>query len=829
MLSFSLGWRQFRSLWHAGEFKVLLAALVLAVTATTTVSFFTDRINSSLHRQGNILLGADLVISADHPLPDIYLQELQARQIRNSETMEFPSMAINGDKSQLAEIKAVQAGFPLRGDLAVSHQLHGVAKIAMGVPQPGEVWIEPRLANQLQVGVGDSLELGTRQFRVTAILQRESSRGGDLFSIAPRLMMNYADVVSTGLIQYGSRVKYQLLAAAEFSAIRDYASWAKPKLGRGERLEDIESARPEMRSALEKSAQFLGLAAMVGVILSMVAMYLASMPYLQKSLDQYALMRCFGASRQLIVRILLVQTLCLAILGSLLGCLLAYLAQTGLAYLAGVLFMENLPEPGWTPLLGGMVVGLATLLAVLLPALQALSNVPALRVLRRDLEGGAANSALLFGPAALVLALLVLWHAQDWKLAVYTLLALMALCGVIGALGLLSSRYLSYWMNGNFSIWKLGIGNLQRRSGLVVVQVLGFSLGLMALMLLALVRTDLLHNWQASLPANAPNRFIINIQPEQVQAVSEFFLTHGVQTPDIFPMVRGRLVSINQQALDSSRYKNDRARRLAEREFNLSWAQHMQSDNTLLAGRWWQQNEAGQPMLSLEQGIADALNIRLGDKLEYDIAGNRIELTVSSLRKVEWDTMRANFFAVTPPGVLNDYPASYITSLYLPLGKQDALNQLLRKFPNLTVIDVAALMQQVRGVMNKMTYAVEYVFGFTILAGFAVLYAAVVATRDDRVREATLLRVLGASRRQVSLAALSEFLVIGLIASLVAILVANLLAYGVSVKLLSIEYRFNFPLNLQVLAVSSTMVPLAAWLGLRRFLALSPKSLLQSV
>ncbi|HEY8354834.1 MAG TPA: FtsX-like permease family protein [Methylophilaceae bacterium] len=834
MMALSLAWRQFVSQWSSGDLRVLFLALVLAVTATTAVGFFTDRVENALNRQGGMLLGADLMVSSAKPLPDAYWQEAHRRGLATTQTMEFPSMVVRGDLSQLAEIKAIDTGFPLRGELIVSDQAQfaGVsagAHAATDIPPAGSVWLEHRLAALLEAGVGDEVMVGERSMRVDAILEREASRGGDMFSFAPRLMMNVADVPSTGLIQYGSRVRYQFLVAGEAQQIASYADWAKANAARGERVQDVSAARPEIRSALEKAAQFLGLSAMVSVILAMVAMLLASLPYVQRSLDAYALMRCFGASRSLIMRILLWQTFIIGLLGSMAGALLGYLAQAGLSGLAGSLFLESLPPPGWWPVLTGLLMGLSTMTAVAWPHLSRLANVPALRILRRELGGLDRHGWKAHLPAMTVIAGMIYWHAGSLKLGSATILAFLALLLVIAILAWLGQRALHRLPEGRGAMWKLGIAGLKRRSGMALAQVTGFSLGLMALILLALVRGDLLGNWQASLPPDAPNRFIINIQPHQIADVEAFFAEVGIADASVFPMVRGRLVAVNEVPLDTSKYVDERARRLAEREFNLSWAEHMQSDNRILEGRWWTPEDHGRPQLSLEQDLAETLGLKMRDWLTYDVAGTQIKVEVTSIRKVEWDTMRANFFAIVPPGLLEEFPASYITSFHLPLGHDQALNALVREFSNLTVIDVAALMEQVRGIMVRMTHAVEYVFGFSLLAGMAVLYAALVATREERIRETTLLRVLGASRRQVTIASLAEFACIGLLAGMVATLAASALAWYVSSSVLNIPYSFNLPLALAALVGASLLVPLAAWIGMRGYINQPPRQLLQSV
>lgn len=837
MLALSIAWRQCRSLWSSGEIRVLLFALILAVTATTSVSFFTDRIKSSMQTQGNVLLGADLVVNSDHAIPAAYLAEARKRQYQTTQALEFSSMVLKGESSELAEIKAVEAGFPLRGHLTISKQSATTAKesASVDIPACGTVWIEPRLAQKLALKIGDEVSVGESQFKVAAFLLQEPSRGGDMFSIAPRLLMNSTDVEATGLVQFGSRVKYQLLVAstndgvAANQAMEGYAEWLKPQLARGERVDDIRSARPEMRTALNKAQQFLGIASIVGVILAMVAMLLASIPYVQKSLDAYALMRCFGATKKLITQILLYQTLLLALVGSVIGCVLGFAAQYGLAILAGRLFLETLPAPGGMPVLLGLVTGFATLLTVVWPQLMRLRAVPALRILRQDLEGNVRSNGIVFLPALLVLAGLVFWHAGDIKLAGIVFAALVALVVVAGFLAYAGMRIVQSFSVQNFGVVKLGLMGLRRRPILTIAQVVGLSMGLMAILLLAFVRNDLLKNWQTSLPADAPNRFVINIQADQIPGINQLLTSHAIQHADIFPMVRARLISVNGKPLNIEQYKDDRAKRLAEREFNLSWAAQMQADNELVAGQWWKAEDAGKQLLSLEQGLAETLNLRLGDKLTYDVAGTPLDLTITSLRKVEWNSMHVNFFAVTPPKVLDNYAANYLTSFHLPAGKEEALNQLVRKFPNLTIINVSAVMEQLQSLLSKMSYAIEFVFGFSLLAGLAVLYAALMATREERVRESTLMRVLGASRKQVVLAMLVEFLCIGILASIVANIFTNVAAYYLATLVLDMEYQFNAWLSVQALLATILLVPLSAWLVARNQFNQAPRALLQSV
>jgi putative ABC transport system permease protein len=833
-LSVGLAWTQTLSLWRSGALRVLVFSLVLAVTAISAIGFFTQRVETALNQQGGLLLGGDLAVIADHAIPDALLNRAEKLGLATAKTYEFSSMVVFGETSQLAEIKAVEQAFPLRGDLTLGKNTFDQGKVVKNAPKSGAVWVEPRLANLLNIKVGDVVEVGERKLHVGAILVREPSRGGDMFGFAPRLMMNAADLPSTKLIQYGSRVKYQLLLAASPQKINQYYAQTKPTLSRGEKIQDVRNARPEIKSALDKAQQFLGLSAMVSVILAMVAMLLSSLPYIKQSLDTFALMRCFGASKTTVLQVLAIQTILIAFISALLGVLLGFIAQFGLAKLAGSLFLETLPPASGTPVFIGLAASIAMMFAVVLPHAWQMRNLTAMNILRRETLAQPISAQAKFLPAALVMCAMIFWQARDVKLAASTIVALVLLCVAIVGLSyvlvtLANRLFMLSPKSQVLNDMKLGVLGLKRRFGLSTVQMIGFSMGLMVLMLLALIRGDLIRNWQASLPIDAPNRFIINIQPSQINGVKQFFEKQEIKGGSIFPMVRGRLISKNGKDISTTQWQDERAKHLAEREFNLSWAAQMQSDNQILSGRWWTPKEYGKPYLSIEQDLAKTLGIRLGDKLLFDVAGDPLTLTVTSLRKVDWDTMRANFFAVTPPGVLDNYSANYISSFHLPIGADAAMNQLIRNYPNLTVIDVAALMQQVRGIMQKMSSTIEYVFAFSLLAGLAVLYAALIATREERIAEATLMRVFGASRRQVSIAYVAEFACIGLVSALIATIAANLLAYYISAQILNIPFQFNVTLALGITLIAAFIIPLAAWLGLRGFLNVPARQLLNSI
>ncbi|MGJ8620041.1 MAG: ABC transporter permease [Methylophilaceae bacterium] len=831
-----LAWQQFLAQWRAGDVRVLLLALIVAVTAITGVTFFTSRIAAHLNTQGGLVLGGDMVLIADHAIPENAIRDAKMQGLRYTTTVEFPSMAIAGEKNQLAEIKALNTGFPLRGDMTVQFSVDAEAQVVKTIPNPGEAWIEPRLANLLSIGLGDLVELGSTQLRVSGIITREPSRGGDMFSFAPRLMMNAVDVAKTELIQYGSRVKYQLLVAGDAKAINTFGEQLKGNLQRGERLQDLKTARPEIKSALEKAETFLGLAAMVSILLSIAAMLLASGPYISRNIETAALLRCFGASKNQIQQILLWQCFFIALVGATIGCLFGYILQSVLGSIAGTLFLETLPQPDFSLIFIGYAVSFLVLFALMLPNINAIKNSPVVNILRTDVEAKVTSAAFRFIPVLIVIALIIFVLAKSIQLAITVILGMLAVCLLSAGLAYLFANIIyqltqrsQYSKSGLFNLLKIGLANLKRNKILTLVQVVGFSIGAMVIILLMIVKNDLLNAWQDALPPDAPNHFAINIQPSQVESIEGFLKKIDIQKPQIFPMVRGRLVEKNGQALSADMYEDGRAKRLVSREFNLSMAAEMQSDNHLLAGEWWQEKDNEKPLISIEQDIANALDIKVGDVLTYDIAGRKINLNVTSIRKVEWDSMRANFFAVTPPDTLADYPKSYMTAFYLKDRQSTQLDQLVKELPNLTIINVASLMEQIRGIMQKMSLAVANVFVLCIVAGLVVLYAALIATRDARAKEASLFRIFGASRKQVSVVMIAEYLGIAFIAASVALLAANFIAYYVSKQMFEIPYNINGLLSLFAYITALILIPGVAWFVMRDYLNQPPKQVLNSI
>lgn len=821
--------RALRREWRSGEVRALFAAVLIAVAAITSVGFFADRIEGALRLQAGELLAADLRVVSPAVPPANWFNAARQDGLRTGETLSFPSVVVAGDRTHLAAVKAVGPAYPLRGRLQTARRPFGPTQVVATGPGKGSVWVDPQLFRDLRLRLGDEVQVGAASLRVTRVLAYEPDRGGDLFSVAPRLMMNLADVPATRLVQPGSRVRYAVLVAGAPRAVARFRSWLAPRLDATQHLEDLGDARPQLRTAIERGRHFLGLAALVAVLVAGVAIAISARRYAARHLDNAAVLRCLGARQAWLTRTYLLQVLWIGLGGGVAGTLVGFGAQSVLAALLGGVVGGDLPPPGWLPALAGLSAGLVALCGFALPPLLRIRRVPPLRVLRRDLGPLPAGAVSVYGSALAAVTALAVWQAGELRLALMFLGGAAVTVLALGGCAWLLVRALSGLRRRVGVAWRFGLANIVRRAGTSAVQVLGFGLGVMALVLLTLVRTDLLSDWRHSLPPDAPNQFAINIQTAQLPAVRDLFRSAQRTPPRFYPMVRGRLAAVNGRPVDPSAYSDPRARHLVERDFNLSWAERPQAGNRVVAGHWWPAADTGIHQFSVEAGIARRLGIHLGDRLTYRVAGETVDGTVTSLRSVQWDSFHPNFFVVTPPGLLQGYPTTWICSFHLAARDKDFISTLVHHFPNVTVIDVEALMNQVRRIMDRVSLAVQYVFLFTLGAGLVVLYAAVQATQHERLHEGAVLRTLGAGRRQLLLGLVGEFVTLGLLAGLLGAVGASVVGYFLA------EHVLDLPLAIHPLWWLAGMlgggigVGLAGIVGARHVLRQSPLQTLRRI
>ncbi|KGM53966.1 permease [Lysobacter arseniciresistens ZS79] len=801
-----MAWRQARRDLRAGEVRILLAALVLAVLAVTAVGFVTDRAERALAIEANRLLGGDAVVRSDTPIGGAVAAAADDDGLQQTRTVELNTMISVGDAAdarlQLGELRALGQGFPLRGSFTVAGA-DGRERVADGVPAPGTVWLSRAGADTLDARIGDRVTIGDSQLRLAALVVAEPDAALDYFNVAPKVFLNLDDLAATGLVQEGSRIRHRLVVAGDAAAVERFVATAKPALARGQRLETVADARPEIRSALDRAGRFLGLAALVSVVLAAVAVAMAARRHSERHLSGTAVMRCLGASQATLAGVHIGELVLLGLLACTVGVAVAFALQWGIGLWLEPMLGMSIPPAGWLPALQGYGVGLLVLLAFGAPPVLALRRVPALRVLRRDLDP-TEPSALLVALAGLAgLGALLWWQAGSPTLALAMLGGLLGTFAVLAVLAwglIVLLRRLRSRLRGSL---RYGLANVSRRPATSIAQVASLGLGLMALLLLTFVRTDLLDRWQLQLSAEAPNRFIINVQDDQVDDVRAFIAAQGIGEPTLFPMVRARLVEHNGEPVTGDDFapaqageevdeEARRSRRRADREFNLSMATALREDNEVVAGEFWGATPPSTPEISVEQGYAESLGWKLGDDVTFDIAGQRFTARLTSLREVNWESFRPNFFVVASPGALDGFPASHITAVSVPPERTRFTADLVGRFPNLTVIDIDALLDQVRGTADQVSTVVEVVFWFSLAAGLLVLMAAVSASQDERLLEGGVMRTLGGSRRQLRLAQASEFAAIGLLAGLVAAIAASVLAGVVATRVFDLPWQANW-------------------------------------
>ena len=789
MLRFAL-----RNLWRdlkSGELSVLLLALSVAVLSLTAVGFFTNRIAQGVRAQAAEVLAADLRLESPNPIPEKYFAQSRTLRLASAELLTFPTAIFNGDLSQLAALNAASPGYPLRGRIKISHTPFGAASVTDRIPARGEAWVDARIVAHLDIAPGASIRIGAASFRVAEILDYRPDQGTGFVNLAPAVLINYDDVASTELIQPGSRVTYAALFAGPAPAIetlREYLSAAK---NGGERLREVDESSRQLNSAVDRASRFLSLASLASVLLAAVAVAMGARRYAARHLDAVALMKCMGASQRFVLTISVVELTLLALAAVAAGASMGYFAQSGLAWLLRDLIRTDLPPASLAPLAVALVTVTAMLIGFALPSLLHLKNTPPARVLRKTATAPPLKFGIvyLFAVGALFA---ILWSlVRDTELVVSVLGGVVGVGAALALAGYALVRLTGRLRGGVGVAWRYGLANVSRRGGASVVQIVAFGLGLMMLLLLALVRGDLLTDWRRSLPANVPNNFLVNISPDERAPLGDFLKSHGFGDPAMYPMVRARMTAVNGVPSESIKLKADRGRGFLEREQNLTWASALMQDNQLIAGHWWTADEAGKPLVSISTEYQEALDLKIGDELQFDVAGESLTVRVASIRKIRWDSFRPNFFLVFPPGLLDGAAGTYLTSVYLTPAQRPALVDLVKRFPTISVFDVDAILKQIRDIMDRASLAVQYVFLFTLAAGVVVLLAAVQATRDERRYESAMLRTLGASRMTVLQGVAAEFSALGFLSGTLAAMGASGVGWILARRMFSLEYTFD--------------------------------------
>jgi putative ABC transport system permease protein len=821
-----IGWRSLTRDWRAGELRLLLLAVTLAVAALTSVGFFADRLQGGLSRDAKALIGGDAVLSSDNATPEAFIERARLEGLRTTQTLSFPTMGRAPDElggaAKLVALKVVDDGYPLRGSLRVSDGPDAPDATTRDIPAPGTAWVDAALLVALDLKIGQPLMLGDTQLTVARIIVVEPDRGAGFMTFAPRVMINQADLAATALVQPASRLNYRLAVAGDnLAAVQRYVDWAKVEVEkpgvRGMRLESLEGGQPAMQQTLERAEKFLNLVALLAALLSAVAVAIAARGFAQRHLDDCAMLRVLGLSQATMTRAYTLEFVLVGLGASALGVALGFGLHYVFVLLLAGLVESALPAATFWPVLLGLGMGLTLMLAFGLPPVLQLAQVPPLRVIRRDVGQLKPATLAVLGLGVAGFALLLLAASRDLTLGAIAVGGFAAAVAVFALASLGAVKLLRKSVNETTAPRALILATrqLSARPAYAVVQISSLAVGLLALVLLVLLRTDLIASWQNATPPDAPNRFVINVQPDQGESFQQALRDGGVKNFDWFPMIRGRLVSVNGRPVTGEDYESDRAQRLVDREFNLSHTAERPQHNEIVQGQWVD-NEAD--ALSVEEGLAEELGLKVGDRLGFDIAGQVKEGRISNLRKVDWGSMRVNFFVLFPLADMPDVPATYISAFQAPAGNAQFDNQLVRQFPNITNVDMSQTIAQVQRVLGQVIRAVEFLFAFALAAGLIVLLATITATRGEREREFAVLRAVGAGSPLLRNVQRIELLGVGTLAGFLASLVAMAVGWALAKYAFQFSWQPSIWVPLLGSAAGGVLALMAGWWGLRSIL-----------
>lgn len=827
MLALKLLWRD----WRAGELTLLLVSLLVAISTVTTIAFFVDRLQQALILESASFLAADRVISSSEEIPEEILQKADSLGLRRSRTLTFLSMVFAEDRAQFVSVKATTKGYPLRGTLAVSSEPFTRGRLVDHGPAPGYLWLESRLLPSLDVGLGDQLEIGEGMFEVQNVLTKEPDRGGGFFSSGPRVMMNLADIEKTGVIQPGSRLTWRYLFAGEQQQLKAFDDWLEEHLPEGVRYFGVKESTETIGKALTRAESFLLLGGLMGVILAGIAIALSARRYARRHFDHVAILKTLGSTPADIDRLFLFMLLGLGLAATLAGAFLGWLLQLGVTQILAPYIPVELPPAGLQPVVTGLATGLVCLLAFALPPVLRLRGTSPARVIRRDTEeAGFSSHQTTFYAVAGVLGLMW-WYSTDLWLTVYVAAGAVAaslLMGVIAWMMLKTGRVLGMQAG---SVWRLALAGMIKRGNENVLQILVFGLALMLLLVLLLVRTALIDEWQSRIPEGAPNHFMINISPEDVDPMKAMFQEENIASQPLFPMIRGRISEINEEPASDrdDQRRGDEPGPRAGSGRNLTWSSELPEDNRLVAGDWWPEKYEGEALVSLEADLARSNQLSVGDQLVFDIQGSSVSARVANVRSVSWDNMQPNFYIIFSPGVLDKFPSTFMSSFHLGKNRKAFLNRLLKRFPTVTVIEVDAIIEQVQKIISQVSLAIELVLVLILVSGALVLLASVQASMDERWQQQAIIRALGASRRLIMGSLAIEFLVLGLFAGLVATVGAEMSVYGVQTQVFELPYQLHPLLWIVGPLAGMVIIGLIGTLAVRQLITVPPVRVLRTL
>lgn len=819
----NISWRLLRHELRRGELTIMALAIALAVAAVLSLSLFSERLQQGLVAQSSAFMAADRVLRSSRPLPEHWLVQAANAGLEHTQRVSFSSMVFSKEQLALAQVKAVGPGYPLRGQLTIGSDAFGVGEATQELPSSGEVWVHSGLMRQLSLALGETVEIGEKAFTVTQVLIKEPDASLNLFNDQPTVLIPLADLPATGLIQPGSRVNYHGLFAGSAAHLATFEDWLLPQIDPlTQSWRSVQGGDSPLAAAMQRANRFMLLASLLGVVLAATAVAVAAQRYTQRNYDAVAIMKALGGRKRVVGGIFTGHLALLSFFSIGLGLLLGYVLQAAVGVFVSQQLGYVLPAASWSPWWLALATGVLTAIMFSFYPLLRLLQIPPLRVLRRELEGGGWGRWLHGLLCGISVYLLMVLYSRNWLLSG----ALFA-GGVVAAVVLLLVGRLFIRLSRNLgmqagSSWRLAMANMQRRSRQNSLQMISFATAIMLFLLVLALRNELLADWQKQLPEDAPNYFVVNVKGEQVEPLHQLFAQNSIAATDFYPITPGRLLAVNDELLADAVPEIEQAEQTSQREgfgreLQLTWRAHVPPENTIVAGSWWPEDDDYQGV-SVEASVAERMQIGLGDVLTFRIGADDIRVPVRSIREVNWNSMQPNFYMVFSPAAFAQVPVTYIGSFYLPEQRQPELYSLFNSFPQVSLIDVAGVMEQVRTVIGHVSLAITFVMVLVVLAGALVLVAQVQASLDERQQELVILRTLGAKQRLLSKAVLYEFLVLGALAGFIAALAMELSVFVLQSQVFQMPASLHPRFWLFGPLVGAVLVASLGWLSIGRLM-----------
>ena len=815
-----MAFRTFRRDWKAGEVRVLLFALMIAVMAMVAIGSITDRVHRAMGEQSSEFLGADYTFESPRKISQEWIDRGLESGLEITTSQSFATVISSGDNFQLVSVRALSGKYPLKGTIEIADEPFTEGKVQQAKPKEGTIWLEPRILGVLGVEVGDRIDFGSIQLTVDGVIVAAPGQASEVFNIAPKVLINQADVAKAEIIQPGSRLDYVLFIAGEPEQREPYIDWLKQQKDETQKITGGKEGTPALQSAIERAETFLRLASLISVVLAGVAIAVAAGRYSNRHFDYSAIYRCLGMQIRQVHKMYLWQLLLIGLI----GCGLGLALGIGLQSLIINQFADYLPKPmvglSLAPVVTGTLSGLVVLLGFALPSFLQIAKVPPLRVLRKELLPKALSSWVIYLLSIAVMALLMWWQSQNVTLvgillgvAVVTYILIRLMAWLIFKIGV--------WLGKRGSVAvRFGVGQLKQYPAFTVSQITAFGLAFIIMLSTVLIRSELLNEWQSQLPEGAPNHFLINVQQDEVEPLKALLQENGMSTEGVYPMVRGRVSGLNDMTLEEALNEEQQRTGALRRELNMTWVADVPAANEVTKGEWWDDADTRDEVaeISIEEKLALRLDLELGDVIHFSIGGLDLKGKITSMRSVQWDSFQPNFFIIFEPGTLDEFPASYITSFYLPVEQKNVLNQILKQMPTVTIIELDAIMEQVQAILDQVTLAIEFIMLFVLLAGVAVLYAVLQVSRDQRLLSATLLKTLGARKKFIRSSILAELTLLGLFSGVLGVIGGEILVNILYSEAMNLDVVLHPWFWLWVPLIAVGFIGLSGWLGLRHLL-----------